>query len=73
MELYENYLKMFNLINPKFIQAYMVVAVDRTMVFKEVNSSPLTYLEMQAQYKGTSSYPYADATIRKLSIRSFNF
>ena len=55
------------------MQTSMVVTVDRTMVFKEVNSSPLTYLEMQAQYKGTGSYPYADATIRKLSIRSFNF
>ena len=73
MELYENYLKIFNIINPEFKQAYMVVVVDRTMVFKEVNISPLKYLEMQAQYKGTGSYPYADATIRKLSIRSSNF
>ena len=36
MELYENYLKMFNLFNPKFIQAYMVVVVDKTMVFKGI-------------------------------------
>ena len=55
----------------------MVVMVDRIMVFKEENSSPLTYDGMRAQYRGaeykTSSYPYADAQIRKLMIRSFDF
>ena len=51
----------------------MIVTVDRTMVFKEVNSNPLTYVDMLAQYKGIGSYPYADATIRKLLIRSFDF
>ena len=55
------------------MQTWMEVTVDRTMVFKEANSSPLTYLDMQAQYKGVGDYPYADATIRKLSIRSFDF
>ena len=51
----------------------MVVMVDRTLVFKEENSSPITYNGMQAQYKGVSTYPYADAKIRKLLIRSFEF
>ena len=55
----------------------MVVMVDRIMVFKEENSSPLTYDDMRAQYRGAeykaSSYPYADAKIRKLMIQSFDF
>ena len=51
----------------------MIVTVDKTMVFKEVNSNPLTYVDMQAQYKGRGSYPYADAKIRKLLIRSYDF
>ncbi len=51
----------------------MVVILDGTMIFKEENSSPLTYNDMQAQYKGVGSYPYADAKIRKLLIRSFEF
>ena len=51
----------------------MIVTVDRTMVFKEVNSSPLQYSDMLAQYKGTGTYPYVNAKIRKLLIRSFDF
>ena len=55
------------------MQTWMEVRVDRTLVFKEANSPALTYLEMQAQYKGIGGYPYADAKIRKLTIKSFDF
>lgn len=51
----------------------MVVTLNGIMVFKEENVSPLKYTDMQAQYKGTSNYPFADAKIRKLQIRSFDF
>ena len=51
----------------------MVVTLNGIMVFKEVNVSPLKYTNMQAQYKGTGDYPLADAKIRKLRIRSFDF
>ena len=51
----------------------MLVIVDGTTVFKEENDPPLTFKDMHAQFKGVSSYPYADAKIRKLLIRSFDF
>lgn len=51
----------------------MVVTLNGIMVFKEVNVSPLKYTDMQAQYKGIGDDPLADAKIRKLLIRSFDF
>ena len=51
----------------------MVVKVDHTTVFKEENVSPLTYNDMEVHYKGNGDYGYADAKIRKLLIRSFDF
>ena len=51
----------------------MLVIVDGTTVFKEENDPPLTFKDMHAQFKGVGSYPYADAKIRKLLLRSFDF
>ena len=54
-------------------QTYMLVIVDGITVFKEENDPPLTFKDMHAQFRGVGSYPYADAKIRKLLIRSFDF
>lgn len=54
-------------------QAYMIVKFDRTMVFKEENISPLSYSDVEFRYQGEDGDPFADATIRKLLIRSFDF
>ena len=52
----------------------MTVALDGTMVYKEENANPLTYPDVTVKYKGANgSYGFADAKIRKLRIRSFNF
>ena len=51
----------------------MVVKFDRTLVFKEENISPLSYSDVEFKYQGEDGDPFADATIRKLLIRSFDF
>ena len=51
----------------------MTVALDGTMVFKEENVNPLTYPDMTVKYGGTGNTVYADAKIRKLRIKSFDF
>ena len=52
----------------------MTISLDGTMVFKEENIDPLTYPDMTVKYKGVyGSYDFADAKIRKLWIKSFDF
>ena len=52
----------------------MTVALDGKMVFKEENVNPLTYRDMTVRYKGINGdYGFADAKIRKLWMRSFDF
>ena len=46
--------------------------IDRTMVFKEENPPPAVASDVQVKYTGDGT-PVADATIRKLLVRSFNF
>ena len=51
----------------------MIVALDGSMVFKEENVSPPSYPDVTVQYSGIGDYVSADAKIRKLRIRSFEF
>ena len=45
--------------------------IDRTMVFKEENPPPVVASDLEVKYTGDGK-PFADATIRKLLVRSFD-
>ena len=51
-------------------QTYRVVKFDYTMVFKEENPTPAQKTDVEIVYTGDGE-PFADATIRKLLVRSF--
>ena len=48
-----------------------MVKFDWTMVFKEENPPPAVASDVQVKYTGDGE-PFADATIRKLLVRSFD-
>ena len=52
----------------------MTIALDGKVVFKEENVNPLTYTDVMVKYRGISEdLGFADAKIRKLRIKSFDF
>ena len=54
-------------------QAYMKVMVDHKTVFKEENTTPFEEIDMRLMYKGFGDYEQADAKIRKLFVRTWEF
>ena len=55
-------------------QAYMKVMVDHKTVFKEENTTPFKEIDMmRLMYKGFGDYEQADAKIRKLFVRTWEF
>ena len=55
-------------------QAYMKVMVDHKTVFKEENTTPWNEgANMNLEYAGWGDYKQADAKIRKLFVRTWEF
>ena len=50
----------------------MEMKLDGTSVLKLENSAPPHYEKVKVQYQGNGGYPFADASIRNLMIRSCN-
>ena len=51
----------------------MKVMVDHKIVFKEENTTPFEEIDMRLMYKGFGDYDQADAKIRKLFVRTWEF
>ena len=52
----------------------MKVMVDHKIVFKEENTTPFKEIDMmRLMYKGFGDYKQADAKIRKLFVRTWEF